>query len=207
MEIANIVIYLKSVFSSLSHYYSKCDNWYDAKTLYNYYGKYCAAMTIAHKTKSRISKVFKKYGKELTIIDGENRTLAKWGQIKITSFKSRSNISVPYRNIEQLLLLNLKYGRKSLIKWNCVICGNSDNVEMHHIRHVRRSLEKKKGLNRFLEAMRLVNRKTIPLCKIHHLKVHNGQYDGKDLKKLFEYFQRNKVGFKADKAKALSEDN
>ena len=57
-DISNIVNYISAVFRGLSNYYGFAHNWYDAKTIYNYFGLFCAAMTIAHKTKSKVPKVF-----------------------------------------------------------------------------------------------------------------------------------------------------
>lgn len=59
-DIIKIVSYISSVFNGLFNYYDLVHNWY-AKTLYNYFGHYCVAMTLANKTKSKIPKVFKKY--------------------------------------------------------------------------------------------------------------------------------------------------
>jgi len=62
---------------------------------------------------------------------------------------------------------------------------------MHHIKHVRQVLKKKspKSFNAYLEAMRLVNRKTLPVCREHHLQIHCGNYDGVSLKQLFAIFK------------------
>lgn len=208
-EIANIVAYLSSVFSGLANYYGFAHNWYDAKTLYNYFGRYCAAMTIAHKTKSKITKVFKKYGDKLLIRDSDNKIIASFGILTNLTFKKNVN---SYKleflntiNVEQLLLSNLKIAKQHLIKWPCAICGAP--AEMHHIKHVRKTLQKKKpeSFNAYLEAMRLVNRKTLPLCKFHHHTVHTGKYDGDSLSNLFKSFKEKGVGFNKAKAKLLVE--
>jgi len=88
-DIANIVAYLSSVFRGLANYYGFAHNWYDAKTLYNYFGRYCAAMTIAHKTKSKITKVFKKYGDKLLIRDSNNKLIASFGILTNSTFKKK----------------------------------------------------------------------------------------------------------------------
>ena len=62
LNIPAIIRYLRSVFRGLALYYGVADDWYEAKHLYNYWGRYAAAMTIAHKTKSSTSKVMKRYG-------------------------------------------------------------------------------------------------------------------------------------------------
>ena len=206
-DIANIVLYIKSVFRGLANYYGFAHNWYDAKTLYNYFGRYCTAMTIAHKTKSKVPKVFKKYGSELTVTDSNNKVIASFGVLSNANFKK--NVSQSYvsfssvTDIEQLLLVNLKVAKQHLILWPCVICGAP--AEMHHIKHVRKTLSKKKlgSFNYYLEAMRLVNRKTLPVCKYHHNLIHAGKYDKDSLSNLFDSFKKNGVGFNKNKAKAL----
>jgi len=106
-------------------------------------------------------------------------------------------------DVEQLLFANLKVAKQHLIKWPCVICGCP--AEMHHIKHVRKALQKKKpgSFDAFLEAMRLVNRKTLPLCIPHHKQVHAGKYDGESLSSLFEFFKEKGVGFNKAKANVL----
>jgi group II intron reverse transcriptase/maturase len=206
-DIANIVLYNKSIFRGLVNYYGFANNWYDAKTLYNYFGRYCTAMTIAHKTKSKTPKVFKKYGPELTVTDGNNKVIASFGTLSNASFKKNVKHSFisfsEVTDIEQLLLANLKVAKQHLIKWPCVICG--EPAEMHHIKHVRKTLSKKKpgSFNYYLEAMRLVNRKILPVCKHHHNFIHAGKYDGVSLFNLFEAFKKNGVGFNKNKAKVL----
>ena len=86
-DIPNIVNYIRAVFRSLANYYGFAHNWYDAKTIYNYYGRYCAAMTIAHKTKSRVPKVFNKYGPNLSITNDQNKVIANFGILTNAIFK------------------------------------------------------------------------------------------------------------------------
>lgn len=76
---------------------------------------------------------------------------------------------------------------------------------MHHIKHVRKILQKKKpdSYNYYLEVMRLTNRKTIPVCFYHHNLIHSGKYDGVSLKIVFENFRNEGIGFDKKKANAL----
>ena len=78
---------------------------------------------------------------------------------------------------------------------------------MHHIKHVRKILQKKKpdSFNAYLEAMRLVNRKTLPVCSFHHKLIHDGKYDGISLKYLFDSFRKEGIGFNKAKATLLIE--
>jgi len=193
-DIANIVSYNRAVFRGLANYYGFAHNWYDAKTLYNYFGLYCTAMTIAHKTKSKVPEVFKKYGPELTIIDSSNKIIASFGVLSNSKFKRNvrnSHISFSQvTNMEQLLLANLKVAKKHLIKWPSIICG--EPAEMYHIKHVWKTLSKKKpcSFDFYLEAMRLVNRKTLPVCKYNHKLKHAGKFSEDSLSNFFESFKK-----------------
>lgn len=206
-DVANIVAYISSVFRSLSNYYGFAHNWYDAKTLYNYFGRYCAAMTIAHKTKSKVPKVFKKYGLDLRITDAGNKIIASYGTLTNASFKRNIRNYKPESfcatDVEQLLLSNLRISKKQLIRMPCVFCG--EKAVMHHIKHVRKVLQKKKpgSFNYYLEVMRLINRKTIPVCDHHHKLIHDGKYDGVSLKNVFKNFRKEGIGFNKKKAEAL----
>ena len=69
-------------------------------------------------------------------------------------------------------------GRKDL-KGPCVVCGSSENIEIHHVR----SLRKRPRKGNFLEdMMSKMNRKQVPLCKSCHQQVHSGRYDGRSFR-------------------------
>jgi len=110
-DIASIVLYIKTIFCSLANYYRLAYNWYEVKTLFNYFGRYCAAMTIAHKTKSKITKVFKKYSSKLIITNGSNKVIVSFGVLSNANFKKKVwQFYFPFynvTNIEQLLSANL----------------------------------------------------------------------------------------------------
>jgi predicted HNH restriction endonuclease len=62
---------------------------------------------------------------------------------------------------------------------NCRICGSTEKIEMHHVKHIRKG--KVKG---FTQIMNQLNRKQIAVCRECHMKIHKGQYDGISLKDL-----------------------
>jgi hypothetical protein len=69
------------------------------------------AMTIAHKTKSKVPKVFKKYGSNLALISDKGRVVARYGSSNIKTFsKQRFDrlTVVNGKNVKQLLLANIK---------------------------------------------------------------------------------------------------
>lgn len=75
-----------------------------------------------------------------------------------------------------------KYTRSRLDQ-PCALCGRTDGVEMHHVRHVRQTNQRLSGFTSLLAS---VNRKQVPVCKAHHDAIHKGVYDGKSLRDLSE---------------------
>lgn len=146
-DIANIIRYLRSVFRGLSNHYGIAHNWYDAKILYNYFGRYCAAMTIAHKTKSKVPKVFDKYGTTLCVAEEKNKKTAMFGFLSNSQFKRNiqehmsSNLCVT--DVEQLLIVNLRIARKQIVRQPCITCSEPDTI-MSHIKPMGKVLQKKK---------------------------------------------------------------
>ncbi len=68
---------------------------------------------------------------------------------------------------------------------NCAICGSQEqeNVEMHHVRHIRKRGEKVQGFTLYMAA---INRKQVPVCRKCHREIHNGKYDGASLSSILE---------------------
>lgn len=118
-DISNMIQYLKTMFRGLVNYYGAAHNWYDAKSLYNYFGKFCVAMTIAHKTKSKITKVFKKYGDSLTIKNDKNKVISNYGSLSNSTFKKmfvgHHNKVDPSLNVESLLFKHLRLATFNVI--------------------------------------------------------------------------------------------
>jgi group II intron reverse transcriptase/maturase len=85
---------------------------------------------------------------------------------------SMSDIAVNLRSAYQL-------------KTHCSVCGakagSENKIEQHHLNHIRKG-----KVHGFKKIMRDLNKKTIPVCKDCHKKIHAGQYDGKGLKDIFD---------------------
>jgi hypothetical protein len=68
-------------------------------------------------------------------------------------------------------------GRKDF-KGPCVLCGSNQDIEIHHVR----KLSKTKRKDYLSSMMSRMNRKQVPVCKKCHIKIHQGVYDGKQVK-------------------------
>ena len=66
----------------------------------------------------------------------------------------------------------------------CCMCGSNRFIQMHHIKHIRKTpYSKISDNNPWLKIMALRNRKQIPVCRNCHMKViHKGTYNGSNLK-------------------------
>lgn len=140
--------------------------------------------TLSRKWNISPKKVFKKLGRHLTYRTSRKSPTGpkdavyslKLGDLKITPMKfdliRESTITDP---------LKLKFfSTRShfTLDMPCSVCGTEYDVEMHHIRHLRKSSPKGKITSLFLQ----MRRKQIPVCKTCHRIIHKGEYDGKKLK-------------------------
>ncbi len=178
-----IVSYFRSVWLGLYNYYSGSTN----RTLLLYIQflliRSCA-MTLGHKHRKSSKYMFDKYGKNLNFNISEKKTL---------DTKLLGSVSFPILNIGKLSTRKWninenfkdpfsqkinKISRSNLLK-NCLLCKSKIDIEMHHVKHIRKRGKKYIG---FHEQMSLINRKQIPVCRECHNMIHTGQYDGISLK-------------------------
>lgn len=67
---------------------------------------------------------------------------------------------------------NAKFTKTNLFS-KCVVCGANEEVEMHHVRKIKK-LRNDRELDFFTRQMIAVNRKQVPVCRLHHEKLHTG---------------------------------
>jgi group II intron reverse transcriptase/maturase len=165
-----IVEHFRKVWKGIENYYSGCTNLKKLQYIH-YLLRMSCAMTLAHRHRSSSSKMFAKFGKNLTTRKGN----------RIVSLPVRQDWSLKNRKwlnkkkfIDPFKIYANRVTRSSLNK-KCRICQTLDNIEMHHVRHVRKNGIRYGG---FLKEMSLLNSKQLPLCRKCHMKVHEGLYDG-----------------------------
>jgi predicted HNH restriction endonuclease len=90
--------------------------------------------------------------------------------------------------------MNVRLRTRSKLGLPCVVCGDPNRVQMHHVRHIRKFED---GAPRgFTRVMAALNRKQVPVCKACHERIHRGEYDGLSLKDLA--YDLRKVRFLSD---------
>jgi group II intron reverse transcriptase/maturase len=91
------------------------------------------------------------------------------GILKLIEAMKQNKLTSTDRNPLSLLGWRMSKGIK-VFGEPCFICGSTNNVEMHHVK----SLKDLKPLkNMIKDRQRAILRKQIPLCKMHHLQIHN----------------------------------
>ncbi len=173
-----IINLYSSVNRGLLQYYRPADNWSRMNRI-QYILKYSLAKTLARKRGTSITGVLKQGRISLRV--------KRKDQERVISFYEnadwKTNRDAFSRSEEvDLVQMAARLRTKSKLGYACCICGGSDTIEMHHVRHIRKmSGQKTRG---FLRIMAILNRKQLPVCRACHQKIHTGKYDGLKLEDL-----------------------
>jgi len=173
-----IVNLYSSINRGIQEYYRPVDNWASLQRV-QYILKFSLAKTLAAKRKTSITRV----------IDGNDVKIVTWrnGQAKTITFYQNSdwtNNRAAFTDSPKvdLVQMNVRLRTRSKLGLPCSICGDPTNVQMHHVRHVRKMTEKQ--AQGFTRVMAMLNRKQIPVCSRCHRLIHDGQYDNLSLRDL-----------------------
>jgi len=167
----NILRYYNSIIRGILNYYSFVNNHKSLGSLIHGF-KFSCARTLALKYKLRhVSKVFRKFGSKLK--------KSRESEIELyipKTFKPSKMFKINIVEPDSVIFSNWnnKLTKSNLFK-QCVICGSTKHIGMHHIRKVRdlKSKLKKKNTDFFSFQMAAINRKQVPLCAEHHKALHN----------------------------------
>lgn len=186
LDADQIIQLYSGVNRGLQNYYRFTDNWKHLSRI-QYILKFSLAKTLAQKYRISVPGVFQRFGKELSYSLKDERGKADrkvsfylnrdWTKNKL-AFQGRTHRDVDVIRTVIRLRTRSKLGKP------CCICGEAEGqIEMHHVRHIRKLSNKRiaTGFNRLLRAM---NRKQVPVCSDCHRKIHRGEYDGLRLSQL-----------------------
>jgi hypothetical protein len=174
-----IIQLYSAVNRGMQNYYRFADNWSRLNRI-QYILEYSLAKTLAQKLRTSVKKVFKRLGRELSMTIGgkggkADRKVSFYhnrdGARKREAFQSGKQSHI------DLVLTAARMRTRSKLGKPCCICGeDAGQIEMHHVRHIRKLTNKREatGFNRVLRAM---NRKQIPVCVSCHHKIHRGEHD------------------------------
>lgn len=179
-QLPDIINHYRAVERGILNYYSLANNYGNLAARVHFILKYSCVLTIASKMRLKTKKkVFKKYGKDLKILNEKGKIIACYPTIDYKrSRKSFKFIKSFNENFILKIDSRVSRGRKDL-KGPCVVCGSNANIEIHHVRSLKKRPEKGDFLSDMMSKM---NRKQVPLCKSCHFDVHSGLYDGKSFR-------------------------
>ncbi len=167
-------------------YYSFVDN-AGAMNRVSFILRHSAAKTLAHRHGTKMTTIFRKHGRSLRVaskgMDGKEHATEfaapRRHRRTPTNFRPKEAPNSPDGIVRTHVRLRT---RSKLGKW-CVICGETDGVQMHHLRHIRKIGEGVRGFGRIMATL---NRKQIPVCKRHHEAIHRGELDGASLSQMYD---------------------
>jgi Type II intron maturase len=149
--------------------------------------KFSLAKTLAQKYRLSVPKVFQRFGKEPSYtVKGEGGKADRKVSFYLNRDWTKKKLAFQggtRRDIDVIRTV-IRLRTRSKLGKPCCICGEAEEqIEMHHVRHIRKLSDKRvaTGFNRLLRAM---NRKQIPVCSGCQRKIHRGEYDGLRLSQL-----------------------
>lgn len=177
----DIVLRYNAIKRGLVNYYKPVVN-INALQLIDSLLRLSLAKTLAHKYGTSMRRQFRKRGRSLKVVKEikgqENKVVQYWE----CEFKRDTNAFMAnVRNLDELFHRYQKTTRSKL-GMDCCICGRSEDIHMHHLRHLRKS--NKTVVKGFDRVMGRINRKQIPVCHDCHIKIHSGKYDGMRLSEM-----------------------
>lgn len=179
LPIKEMIIRYRSILSGFLNYYSFSDNRYTLRRIY-YILKRSLQKTICRKLNIGIRECLKEYGRNVTLsIKKRNGENVKLNFVCPSLKRNPLNFMGTQKYEDPLTMKNWRISTISALGQPCANCGDSKNVEMHHVKHIKTINPK---LDSFGKMMARINRKQIPLCRLCHNKVHKGTYAGFTLK-------------------------
>ncbi len=184
-----VQVYLRIGYGLLN-YYKIATNFNRFKFRLFYILYYSCALTLASKFRLGTKrKTFKKFGKNLATFKKINDRLLvdvefnKHSFDRIQHVKDHASFSGKTRLLNPMDFLDsLTYQlprAKAALGRPCIICNSTEDIEMHHIKHLKKSnLQDRDYLTGRMIKMK---RKQVPICKSCHIKLHAGKYNGPGL--------------------------
>ena len=173
-----LVIRFSSIIRGILKYYSCVNQRSDLWPVVSLYRKSCA-LTLADKLKMRTAaQVFKKFGPKLKIKDELQKTTTELLypdslKTKIDFKKGKSDINVQNLCIDvDKLQGSYRSNFKTARVCQYTGCHETQNLEVHHL-NPQFNLNLQTNLTAFEKSLITKKRKTITLCREHHLLAHN----------------------------------
>lgn len=164
-EILNLY---NSVLRGFLNYYSFVHNYARISAITYYILRTSCACLLAAKYKMRYkSKVYNKFGMNLTYKDPETKECTSFYRPSFKTEPMMFNIKAD-PVVKNMFVPNLSVA--SMIELSCSHCGSDHRVEIHHIRKLKNLNPKLSKIDQLIASAR---RKQIPLCRVCHINYHH----------------------------------
>ena len=168
-----IISRYNDILRGLRNYYAPADNLGTSMNRINYILKYSCAHTLAAKHRTRISKQLqRKDSNSMKVLLNDDP-----GRVNPWDFRGEKVDEISFEKI----FTSFAARTQILSSNHCVACNSKSNLEMHHVKALRKGGVNLKD-NYMLAMMQRINRKQICVCRECHMKIHTGKYDGVSLK-------------------------
>lgn len=170
----SILLRYNAIIRGYLNYFSPVDNFFRLNSVINFILRHSCAKTLARKfrLKSRAG-AFQKFGKDLRVKISKGKEVKTYQLAIPDSFRGVQDLQ---RNHKRLTVLNFRLQSQSTLDEVCAICGSNREVEMHHVKHLRKGQVVSSGFTKLMSAL---NRKQLP-----DPQVHKGSYNGLSLNDL-----------------------
>jgi hypothetical protein len=148
------------------------------------------AKTIAHKEKTRVSQVFRRYKSTKVVNNKPYKTLCvkietekgikriEWGGIPLTRVKNWQD-PIDDKQPKPTWTNGGELVRRMLTN-QCEICESTDNIQVHHVRKLADLQQRGQGRKEkptWVKLMVSRQRKTLIVCHKCHTDIHAGRMD------------------------------
>lgn len=177
LDVHDIIGFYNSVFRGLWNYFGFVDNCSSLQKVW-WSLQESLAFTLSRKLRlTGIKKVFRRFGNPIKFEQREFWRPETWvcdSQRLIKGLRNSPTFQLSFKDFTTAVqrswankLTRCKLNRE------CIICGTSSGIEMHHVRQIK-DLKKSLKLDFFTKQMAAINRKQVPLCRLHHMHLHRG---------------------------------
>ena len=175
-EVDQMLLLYNSINRGIQNYYRFTDNFSNLSRI-QYILQFSLAHTLATKYQCSLRQIFKRWGRAPSIqvpsSDGKQERCITFSYNSEWE-KQRNGFLIGHKDVD-LFQWSIRLRARSRLGMPCCICNSTSQVEMHHVRHIRKIGQKKPvGIHAIL---RTLNRKQLPVCAGCHRKIHRGEYD------------------------------
>lgn len=188
----NIISQYQLEYKGLVQYYRMAYNLHTLSAL-KYTMEVSLVKTLAKKYKTTCSRIYRKYGTTLTLAEGRYKVLQvvveRAGKKPLeTHFGAIPLVWNKWAQLDENREVRIWSKRSEVVERllanHCELCGHESPLEMHHVRKLA-DLQIKGGreVPPWKREMAMRKRKSLAVCQGCHHKIHQGDYDGRSLRK------------------------